>query len=173
MLKLKQKTCKCGKPVMRNRRICYHCDCEKRKAKRIAEAQKWAEKRAKKKARFEQGETYRKRLFKKAWKVFSLYIRKKYADIDGMVHCYTCPTVKHFKDMQAGHLWHGKLDFDERNIHPQCYQCNVGHSGRREVYSANLLEEGIDLKQLRRDAEEKGNAYSIAELKEIIDKFTL
>ena len=172
MLKLKQKTCKCGKLAMRNRRICYQCWLAAQRKKREAKLAKQAESKAKKKARFEQGETYRKRLFKKAWKVFSLYIRQKYADIDGMVHCYTCPTVKHFKDMQAGHLWHGKLDFDERNIHPQCYQCNVGHSGRREVYSANLLEEGIDLKQLRRDAEEKGNDYSIAELKEIIDKFT-
>jgi len=160
---------------MRNRRICYHCDCEKRKAKRIAEAQKWAEKRAKKKARFEQGETYRKRLFKKAWKVFSEYVRNppnRYNPV-GVVHCYTCETMMNSNCAHAGHFIHGRLDFDERNVHPQCVKCNTFLHGNLGVYAERLIEEGIDLKKLRRDAEEKGNAYSIAELKEIIAKFTL
>jgi hypothetical protein len=173
MLILKQKICKCGKLAMRNRRICYHCDCEKRKAKRIAEAQKWAEKRAKKKARFEQGETYRKRLFKKAWELQSKAMRKLAARRDGYVQCYTCGKVMRWQDAHIGHYFHGRLDFDPRNLRIQGACCNTYKHGNLAVYGAKLAEEGIDLKQLLRDAEEKGNDYSIAELKEIIDKFTL
>lgn len=168
MLKLKQKTCKCGKLAMRNRRICYQCWLAAQRKKREAKA----ESKAKKKARFEQSETYRKRLFKKANKLFSIAIRKDGTTEDLQI-CYTCKIIDYWKNFHAGHFIHGKLDFDKRNRRPQCPRCNTFLHGNLGVYAERLIEEGIDLKQLRRDAEEKGNAYSIAELKEIIAKFTL
>ena len=167
MLKLKQKICKCGKKALPNRRICYSCHLAVQRIKRDGAKATRMLRKAVKTEKLHNSLAYLKPI---AWKAFSRHIRMKYADDNGMVKCYTCPTVKHYKEMQAGHLWHDRLDFDERNIHPQCYQCNVGHSGRREVYSTNLLDEGIDLKQLRRDAETKH--YTCQELKEIINKFS-
>ena len=41
---------------------------------------------------------------KKLDKVFSEYIRQKYADSFGMVSCFTCDARKHWKDMQNGHF---------------------------------------------------------------------
>lgn len=158
---------------MRNRRICYQCHLISQRKKREDKLAKQAESKAKKKARFEQGETYRKRLFKKAWELQSKAMRKLAARRDGYVQCYTCGKVMRWQDAHIGHYFHGKLDFDPRNLRIQGACCNTYKHGNLAVYGAKLAEEGIDLKQLLRDAEEKGNAYSIAELKEIIDKFTL
>jgi len=67
-------------------------------------------------------------LKKKLWETVSEYIRRKDADSDWKVKCVTCWTEKHWKEQQAGH-WiprtYSKYFYDERNIHPQCYACNV------------------------------------------------
>ena len=60
-------------------------------------------------------------------KVFSEYIRRRDADHRGFVKCCTCPTVKHWKKMDAGHyVRRGSLSvrFDEMNCHAQCVRCN-------------------------------------------------
>jgi hypothetical protein len=73
---------------------------------------------------------------KKVWAIFSTYIRLKYAN-HGYVHCVTCGKGDHYKAMQAGH-WipgrHNAVLFDERNVHPQCYHCNIGLKGNPIVY---------------------------------------
>jgi septum formation topological specificity factor MinE len=54
-------------------------------------------------------------------------VRLKAADSNGMVKCWTCPTVKHWKEMQGGHfIERGKTATKmlEENIHPQCPSCN-------------------------------------------------
>ena len=54
-------------------------------------------------------------------------VRLKAADSNGMVKCWTCPTVKHWKEMQGGHfIERGKTATKmlEENIHPQCEYCN-------------------------------------------------
>jgi len=79
----------------------------------------------------------------KAWKVFSLYIRTKYADENGMVECVTCGDVKPIKEMQAGHFLAGRgnaILFDPRGVHPQCYSCNVCKHGNIEEYYPFMLE---------------------------------
>lgn len=154
---------------MRNRRICYHCWCAKQREKRIEKAKKWAEIRAKRKIRHEQSESYRKTLFKKAWKVFSQYIRAGNESLS--VDCFTCGKAIMPNEAHAGHFIHNKLDFDERNIHPQCAHCNTFLHGNLGIYAERLIEEGVDLKALRRDAEAKGNGYSISELHTIIQKY--
>jgi len=40
---------------------------------------------------------------KEADKVFSRYIRRKYADKNGNVSCITCGVTKHWKEMDCGH----------------------------------------------------------------------
>jgi len=76
-------------------------------------------------------------LKKKAWKVFSEYIRQKYADWRGYATCVTCGAVKHWKELQAGHFIGGRrnsLLFDERACHPQCMPCNVWKHGDQIKY---------------------------------------
>jgi len=63
-----------------------------------------------------------KKAKKKAWIQFSRYIRLKYAK-NGFVKCYTCSTVKHWKEMQAGHGIGGRSNavlFNEDIVRPQC-----------------------------------------------------
>lgn len=69
-------------------------------------------------------------LHKKAWGVFSKWIRNRDK---------TCVTCGSRKDGQAGHFWHNVLDFDEMNINQQCSQCNFYKSGNLAVYATYLL----------------------------------
>jgi len=69
---------------------------------------------------------------------FSKYIRFKESDHRGFVKCCTCPTVKHWKEMQCGHYYsrsHMKTRWDERNAHAQCHECNCIKFGNLDVYS--------------------------------------
>lgn len=82
-------------------------------------------------------------------RVFSLYIRQKYADPHtGMVKCYTCSTVKHWKEMQNGH-WIPRNNlstrFSEENCRVQCVGCNMFQKGRPDVFAVNLIKEGVDI----------------------------
>lgn len=108
----------------------------------------------------------------RVWKLMSEYIRTKDADEFGMNTCYTCGARKQWKELQAGHYKHDKLDFDERNLKRQCFACNNYHSGRLDVYTVNLIRDyGMDwLNKLSNDAQKasKGkDSYSIEEMLEI------
>ena len=84
--------------------------------------------------------------------VFSKYIRQKYADDNGMVHCYTCSTVKHWKEIQNGH-WIPRNNlatrFSEENCRPQCVACNLFQKGMPDVFAVNLIKEGVDIVALQ------------------------
>lgn len=69
-------------------------------------------------------------LHKKAWKVFSAWIRQRDPN------CVTCGA----KTTQAGHFYHGVLDFDPMNVHGQCVQCNHYKSGNLAEYATFLIE---------------------------------
>lgn len=108
----------------------------------------------------------------RVWKLMSEYIRTKDADEFGYNTCYTCGARKHWKELQCGHYKHDKLDFDERNLKPQCYRDNNFLSGRLDVYTVNLIRDyGMDwLNKLSEDAQKasKGkDSYSIEEMLEI------
>lgn len=84
------------------------------------------------------------KLKKKAWEQFSLWIRlKDYID-DYKAICVTCGKVLPYKQMQAGHFIPGKHNsvlFDERNVHVQCYTCNVILGGNGPKYYEFMLRE--------------------------------
>jgi len=81
----------------------------------------------------------------KAWKEFSIFVRTRESNFEGYTKCFTCTKVDHWKNMNAGHYKHGKLDFDEMNVNVQCVQCNKWNSGRLDVYTMNLIAKyGID-----------------------------
>ena len=81
-------------------------------------------------------------LISKHWpgKQWSIYIRRKDADWRGYARCFTCRRQYLWKELQAGHFKHGKLDFHPLNIHPQCVRCNKWLHGNLDSYSLWLTK---------------------------------
>lgn len=78
---------------------------------------------------------------KKLDKVFSLYIRTKYA-VNGIVECVTCGIKKEIKEIQCGHYiprQHLSTRWDEENCYPQCIGCNVFRKGNYPAFSLFLV----------------------------------
>ena len=76
-------------------------------------------------------------------KVFSEYIRKKYAKNE-KVKCYTCGIEKHWKEIQNGHFISRSYlatRFSEENCRPQCVGCNLFGGGRIAVFASKLETE--------------------------------
>jgi hypothetical protein len=111
-------------------------------------------------------------LHKKAWNIWSKWLRKSQADFSGYVSCYTCNKKLQWFEAHAGHWIHNRLDFDPRNIHIQCPGCNTYRNGRLEVYTLNLIDEiGVEqVKELRREAT-RHPGYTYPELKELHSKY--
>ena len=98
-------------------------------------------------------------LKKKLWKLTSEYVRRSAANDDGYAKCVTCGIEKPYKELQSGHFIPKALGtsiyFDLRNIHPQCYRCNInlGSNGpeyfrfMQERYGDEVIE---DLRALSR-----------------------
>lgn len=114
------------------------------------------------------------KLKKDVWKLWSVFIRKENADYRGYVACVTCGAVYLWDSgmIHAGHWIHDKLDFDKRNIHPQCRNCNYNFNKNVNtayaVYMARTY--GADeMDNIRKEAERKGNNYTRDELEEVIN----
>ena len=87
----------------------------------------------------------RKKLENKLWKLTSEYVRRRYANSDGYVKCFTCSAIKKWKEMDAGHfidksVCGEKLIYDLVNVQVQCTACNRYKSGNKDIYSLNLLQ---------------------------------
>ena len=72
-----------------------------------------------------------KRLNAKIWKLFSYWIRER----DGY-KCFTCDKLE--KPGQAGHRYHGALDYDVINVNNQCTHCNKWLHGNLGEYERRL-----------------------------------
>ena len=74
--------------------------------------------------------------------IFSIYIRLRSANEYGMVQCFTCGVVRHYKDgMQNGHFQsrkHMATRFDEENCQNQCVKCNMFSQGEQFKFGLNL-----------------------------------
>ena len=105
-----------------------------------------------------------KYLRKKLWEIFSKYVRIKEKG-----KCISCPTVKHWKEMNAGHFVHKDcLDFDERNVHCQCPRCNLFLSGNSIPYAIKLESiYGYGIVQILK---KEGDKIKIWKTKELEDK---
>lgn len=160
------KPCKlCDKKRYANLSICFSHYKEREKKKRDEKNAKRLERKLlSKKWQKSELKTWRN----KTWKLMSEWVRRKEADWRGYVPCYTCGVPHPWKELHAGHFQHGKLDFDERNLKPQCAACNTYNGGRLDVYAMRLVSEhGIEwVEQLRRDAAQH-QGYSLEETKQI------
>lgn len=84
------------------------------------------------------------RLTKDLDAVFSRFIRLSRADKSGIVACYTCPFKTEYKKIHAGHYisrFYKATRWDERNVRPQCYMCNIWKKGNPVIFRSNLVKE--------------------------------
>jgi len=132
--------------------------------------QKELEKKEKHKTTKGYEQKLKKKLMRKAWGLMSEWIRRKDALKSGQTVCYTCRKMDHYKNMHCGHLFHGKLDLDERNLKCQCPHCNLYLSGNHVLYTLRLVDEiGVEgVQEVKREANIRGNNYTVEELELII-----
>jgi hypothetical protein len=75
-------------------------------------------------------------------KWFSLYIRLRNATSEGLVQCFTCGKVSHYKSgMQNGHFQsrkHLTTRWDLKNCQVQCVGCNMFKAGEQYKFSIAL-----------------------------------
>lgn len=112
---------------------------------------------------------------KKLDTIFSIYLRKSYANDFGMSSCYTCNKQFHYKDLQCGHyIPRGNMNtrWDESNCRPQCMQCNVFKKGNYTEYSYRLLKEcGEGELERLNTLKNTIKQWTTVELKEMIRKY--
>ena len=89
----------------------------------------------------------RKTLITKLDKVFSEYIRRRYAKND-IATCVTCGKKDYWKKLQAGHFMsrkHYATRWDEDNVEVQCSACNVFRYGEQYLFAKYLGTEKADM----------------------------
>jgi len=118
----------------------------------------------------------RSKLIKKLDKVFSLYIRQRYAKNE-IAQCFTCGKKNHWKKLQCGHFQsrkHYSTRWDEINCQVQCAKCNVFNYGEQFVFSKNLdMEYGKGCSESLYYKSKQIVKYSTNDINELINKYTL
>jgi hypothetical protein len=152
--------------VNKTKKICHVC------AKKIAAEKLKAKKEKVRKKKAESISV----LTKKLDRVFSQYIRIKYANEYGIVKCFTCNNEHHWKEIQNGHFQSRRymsIRFHENNCRPQCYACNVGLHGNQYVFGVNLDREiGSGKAEEMVMMSKVTKKFSSLELQEMIDIYT-
>lgn len=85
----------------------------------------------------------RKGLVKKLDKVFSIYIRTRFAKNE-IAECVTCGKKDHWKNLQAGHFMSRKnysTRWHPTNVQVQCSKCNVFNYGEQYKFGLYLERE--------------------------------
>ena len=113
-------------------------------------------------------------LKKKLWRIFSIFIRLRDSDKDGVCSCITCGFRERWNSgmIDAGHFRsrkHSNTLFHEKNVHAQCKKCNGFGAGEQYIYGKELDErygEGTadELTQLSRQSK----SFTIYELENLI-----
>lgn len=110
-----------------------------------------------------------------AWKAFSLYIRRRYADSEGYSSCVTCGARKPYIELQAGHFIGGRhtsILFNEFNCHQQCAGCNVfGRGMTSRYYDFMLKMYGQEIINELMEKDRQIVKYKVADLLEIEEKY--
>lgn len=117
-----------------------------------------------------------RKLIKRLDVVFSIYIRKKYADEKGMVRCFTCSKLIPWQESQNSHYCsrrHMNTRFEEKNCAPACFACNVFKHGALDDYALALQRKCGDgiLKELNR-LKNQTKKWTAQELLSLIEKYT-
>lgn len=128
--------CKCcGKPglIVVKAGWCKKCNEQKKKDEKSKRVVKLVNKAEKKKSL--------KQLKKELDDIFSLYIRQRNADKDGIVKCFTCGKIDHWKYMHCGHYIsrrHTSVRWEGKNCDVQCPHCNLFNQGASDAFAIHL-----------------------------------
>jgi hypothetical protein len=112
----------------------------------------------------------RKTIVTKLDKIFSEYIRRRYAK-NGIAECVTCGKKDHWKNLQAGHFMsrkHYATRWDDENVQVQCMACNVYRYGEQYLFAKYLGQEKADELLARSRTMVKLKDW---ELEEMIEKY--
>lgn len=107
--------------------------------------------------------------------VYSRYLRQKHANGDGLVQCFTCPTIEPVGAITCGHFIgraHMFLRWDERNTRPQCDICNCHKHGNMKVFAKNLEAENPGIVEILREESRTPYKWSKHELMAMIKEYT-
>lgn len=80
---------------------------------------------------------------KQADKWFSIYIRLRDSDENGIIRCCSCGKPVFWKKSDAGHFVnrkHMSLRYSEINVHAQCRECNRFDEGNLPGYSLFITQ---------------------------------
>ena len=118
----------------------------------------------------------RSTIIKKLDAIFSLYIRNSYADGNGQVKCITCQRFYPIAKIQNGHFISRKnyaTRWEEDNVAPQCYGCNVMQQGQQFLFSKWIDEKyGEGYSQTILERSRKTVKFSTPDLLDMIDLYT-
>jgi hypothetical protein len=159
----------CGKKrliAIKSKKICAVCN-----KKRLVE--KGRVRREAKKQKKQESTGF---LTNKLDKIFSIYVRLKYADDTGNVQCFTCTNTHHYKAIQNGHFQSRRYmstRFHVNNCRPQCYACNVGLHGQQYIFGSNLDKEmGSGTAETMVLLSKQQKKFSAQEFQELIKYYT-
>ena len=114
---------------------------------------------------------------KRAWKAFSEYIRRSYADENGYVSCVTCGVTRQWNDnIDAGHFLPksrgSAIYFQVENVHPQCKRCNLMEGGNFEYYYPYMVEMyGESMIEELRQLSKTTKKYTVQDLLDIESEY--
>ena len=77
-----------------------------------------------------------KKLHAKLWKIFSEYVRRK-----AQGRCYICHSTHDWRETDASHYLHGRLDYSETNVKACCRKCNRFMHGNLGLYAERLIND--------------------------------
>lgn len=160
MIKRKLKICKgvCGLPkYIFSKGMCLQCSQRSDNVKAIKVIEKKSVKLSD--------------LVKRLDDVFSIYIRTRDADENGIVKCFTCHKISHWKEMDCGHYWSRRiysLRWDHINCQVQCKGCNIMNQGAGPQFSANIRnkygQQSLDILEQRKNNKFKLERFIIESL---------
>ena len=82
-------------------------------------------------------------LIRKLDKIFSLFVRIRDSDENGICTCITCGSKHHFRAIDNGHYikrQYMSTRFNEFNCAAQCRKCNWLEQGANELYREALIK---------------------------------
>ena len=114
-----------------------------------------------------------KSLRNKLDKVFSLYIRNRDADEEGIGNCATCEIAD---KLQCGHFikrQHQAVRWDERNAAGQCLRCNHFLGGAQDEFSDYIINRwGYPVFNELMELKHTTVKYTRSDLEEMIAKYS-
>jgi hypothetical protein len=117
----------------------------------------------------------RKSLIDKLDKVFSIYIRTRYA-VNEIAECYTCGKKEHWKKQHAGHFAsrkHYSTRWNEYNVQVQCPSCNIWQQGMQFEFGKQLcLQYGDNFADELMNESKKIRKFDDIEIKDMIEYYS-